>query len=147
MHELAVGEDRDRGRAAAHVDAGGTHFELVVDQRRKPAGIGRRDHALDRQVRAVDAEFQVAQRGGVAGQHMHVDAERVADHAARIAHAALAIEREAGRQRMHHLALGLQRLLGAGGEHALDVGRIGLVAAEIDGGGIGRRSSGGRRSG
>ena len=61
----------------------------------------------------------------------------VADHAARIANAALAVEREAGRQRMHDLALGLERLLGAGGEHALDVGRLDLMAAEIDGRGEG----------
>ena len=64
---------------------------------------------------------------------MHVDAERVADHAARIAHAALGVEREADGQRMDDLALGLERLLGAGAEHALDVGLVGLVAAKIDG--------------
>ena len=114
MHELAFGEDRDRGRAAAHVDAGRAELHLVVDQRRKPAGIGRRDHALDRQMAAVDAELEIAQRRGVGGHHMHVDAERVADHAARIADAALAVERVADRQRMHDLALGPQRLLGAG---------------------------------
>ena len=33
---------------------------------------------------------------------------------------------------MHDLAVGLQRLLGAGAQHALDVGAVGLVAAEID---------------
>jgi hypothetical protein len=132
MDELAFREDRDRGRAAAHVDAGGTHFGLVVDERRQAACIGRRDHALDGEVRAVDAQFEIAQRRAVAGQHMHVDAELVADHAARIAHAALGVEREADRQRMDDLALGAQRLLGAGGQHALDVGFACFVAAEID---------------
>ncbi len=125
-------EDRNRRRAAAHVDAGRAHLQLVVDQRRKPAGIGRRDHALDRQMRAVDAQFEIAQRRRVAGQHMHVDAKRVADHAARIADAALAVERERHRQRMHDLPVGLERLLGAGRQHPLDVGRVGFVAAEID---------------
>ena len=86
---------------------------------------------------AVDAQLEIAQRRGVAGQHMHVDAKLAADHAARIADAALAVERETGRQRMDDLALRLQRLLGAGGEHALDVGGIDLVTAEIDRGGKG----------
>ena len=75
MDELAVGKHRDRGRAAAHVDAGRAHLQFVVDQRGKPAGIGRRHHALDRKMRAVDAELEIAQRRCVAGQHMHVDAE------------------------------------------------------------------------
>ena len=46
---------------------------------------------------------------------------------------------------MDHLALGLQRLLGAGGENALDVGLVGLMAAEIDRWPRRFRFSGGRR--
>ena len=111
MHELAVGEDRDGRRAAAHVDAGGAEFGLVVDQRGKPAGVGRCNHALDRQMRAVDAELEIAERRRVGGHHVHVDAERLAEHAARIVHAALAVERVAGRQRMQDLPLGLERRL------------------------------------
>jgi hypothetical protein len=134
MNELAFRKHRNRRRAAAHVDAGAPISSSSSTRAAKTAGIGRRHHALDRQMRAVDGKLQIAHRRGVAGQHMHVDAECVADHAARIAHAAFGIEREADGQRMDHLALGLQRLLGAGAEHALDVGLVGLVAAKIDGG-------------
>jgi hypothetical protein len=68
---------------------------------------------------------------------MHVDAERLADHAARIAHAAFGIEGEIGWQRMDDLALRIERLLGAGAQDALDVGLVDLMAAELDGGGEG----------
>ena len=67
---------------------------------------------------AVDAQFEIAQRRRVAGQHMHVDAERVADHAARIAHAAFAVERVADRQRMDDVrARRLSACLRAGRQH------------------------------
>ena len=73
-------------------------------------------------------------RSGAASarDHMHVDAEPLADHAARIGDAALGVERKADRQRMDDLAPGVERLLAAGGEHAPDVGLLDLVAAEID---------------
>ena len=45
MDELASAKDGDRRRAAADVDAGAAELGLVVDEHRKPAGIGRRDHA------------------------------------------------------------------------------------------------------
>ncbi len=35
---------------------------------------------------------------------------------------------------MDDFALGLQRLLGTGAEHALDVGLVGFMAAKVDGG-------------
>ncbi|MCY1510604.1 hypothetical protein D9M68_449860 [compost metagenome] len=98
MNELAFGKDRDRRRAAAHVDRGTAELDFVVDERCKTASIGGRHHALDREVSAVDAEFQVLERCTLGRQHMHVDAENVAEHGERITDAAFAIEREARRQ-------------------------------------------------
>ena len=66
----------------------------------KAAGVGRGDHALDRQMAAVEAKLEIAERRRVGGDDMHVDAEPAADHAARIGDAALAVERIADRQRM-----------------------------------------------
>ena len=67
---------------------------------------------------------------------MHVDAEFVAEHAERVANSPLAVEREAGRQRMQGRVLVRERLLRGGDQHPAQVGRVDLVAAEIDRGGI-----------
>ncbi len=40
VDELALGEDRDRRRAAAHVDGGAAEFDLIIDQGSQAAGIG-----------------------------------------------------------------------------------------------------------
>ena len=62
VDELASREHGDRRRAAAEVDAGAAELRLVVDQRGQAAGIGRGDHALDRQVAAVDGKLEIAER-------------------------------------------------------------------------------------
>jgi hypothetical protein len=54
-------------------------------------------------MRAVDAEFEIADRRRIGRHDMHVDAEPIAHQAARIAHTALAVERKPGRQRMDDL--------------------------------------------
>ena len=53
---------------------------------------------------------------------MHVDAKPSTDHAARIADAALVVERISDRQRVQDRAALADRMAAAGGEHALDVG-------------------------
>ena len=96
---------------------------------------------------AVDAELEIAERRASPVTTCMSTPSALADHAARVAHAAFAVEREADRQRMDDLALGVQRLLGAGGEHAPDVGLVDLVAAEIDarGEGLALQPAGSRR--
>ena len=79
----------DGRRAAAEVDAGAAELGLVVDERRQAAGIGRGDDGLDREMAAVDAELEIAERRRVGGDDVHVDAEALADHAARIGDAAI----------------------------------------------------------
>ena len=84
---------------------------------------------------ALDRQHQVARRGDVGGDHVHVDAEARAEHAARIADAVDAVERIADRQRMQHGAAVAHRMPAAGGEHAGDVALGDGRADDIDGGG------------
>ena len=107
---------------------------IAADQRGKPAGIRGRDHPLDRQVRTVDAEFEIAQRCRITGQDMHVHTQRVTDHAQRIADAALAVKRVARRQRMNDVALGGHGLAGSGQQNLPDVGAFGFMPTKVDGG-------------
>ena len=64
---------------------------------------------------------------------MHVDAEPLADHAARVGDAALAVERVADGQRMDDGAAGDDGVVAAGGEHAADILLGDRLAGEIDG--------------
>ena len=66
------------------IDDGDAHLGLVVDERRKARGVGRRDHRLDAEMAALDREHEVARRRGLGGDDMEVDAEALADHAARL---------------------------------------------------------------
>ncbi len=53
-------KDADRRRSAAEIDDGRAELGLVVDQRRQPRRIGRRDHRLDAQMAALDHQHEVA---------------------------------------------------------------------------------------
>lgn len=122
--------------AAAHVDAGAAEFDFVVDQSRKTAGVRCGNHALDREMGAVDAEFEVLQRGALGRQNMHVDTEDIAEHGERIADATLAIQREACWQRVEDGTVLTQRLLAGDGKHLAQVVGIDFLATEIDGRGV-----------
>ena len=134
VHELAVVEDGERRRAAAHVDAGDAELRLVVDERGKAGCVGRGDHRLHLEMAAVDGELEIAQRRFVGGDDVDVDAERLAEHADRIGKAAIAVERIADRQSMQHDAPLAHRMRAAGAEQALDVG-LGDRAADVHAGG------------
>ena len=84
VDEVAAGEDADARRAAAHIDDGATHLGLVVDERRKAGGVRRRDHRLDAEMAALDREHEVARRRSLGADDVEIDAEALADHAARI---------------------------------------------------------------
>ena len=72
---------------------------------------------------------------------------RCAEHAARIADAAIVVERVADRQRMQHGAALAHRMMAAGGEHALDVGVAHGRRLHVHGRGeqLARRAPGGDR--
>ena len=56
--------------------------------------------------------------GDVGGDHVHVDAEPAAEHAARLADAGGGVERIADRQRMQHGAAVAHRMAAGRGQHA-----------------------------
>ncbi|ENN87739.1 hypothetical protein RHSP_46627 [Rhizobium freirei PRF 81] len=136
MHQLTFGKDRDRRRAAAHVDRSAAKLDFVVDESGKAACIGCRHHAFDRKMRTVDAEFEVAKRCALGSYHMHVDAESVAEHRQWIADAALAVERVARRQRMQHGTLLADRLLAGGSQYLFQIVGFDFLPAQVDGRGV-----------
>ena len=79
--------------------------DLVLDEAGEAGGIGADDQRLDFEMRAPDRRGVVAHAGGRGGHDVHVDAEPLADHAARIADAAAVVDREADRDRMDDLAV------------------------------------------
>ena len=81
---------------------------------------------------AFDGEHEIARRGGVAAEDMHIGAELFADHASWILDAARLAEREADRQGMQHGAPVAGAARRAGLEHAMDVGLRHGAAAERD---------------
>ena len=78
------------------------------------------------------SQHQVAHGGDVGGDHVHVDAEAVAEHAARIADAGGGIERVADGQRMQHGAPAAHRMATGGRQHARDLGFGDGAAGKID---------------
>src|SRR3546814_16167447 len=81
-------------------------------------------------MRAADAGRDVPYRPGLGGDDVHVDAEPVAEHAARVANAAIAVDRVAERDEVNHLAPVGGELRAALGEGTADVDVLDLVAAE-----------------
>ena len=132
MDAIAAVEDGDRGGAAAEIDQRAAELGLVVDEHRQAAGIGRGDQRLDREMAAVDAELEIAERRRVGGDHVHVDAEPLAEHAARVGDAAVGVERIADRQRVDDGAARRDRMAAPGGKHAADIGFLDLLAGEGD---------------
>src|SRR4029079_6785945 len=108
---------------------------LVVGERRKAAGIGRRHHRLDREMAAVDAKFEIAKWRRLGRDDVHVDAETLAEHAARIADAAVGVERIASRQRMNDGAAFGHRMAAASGKTPADID-LGYRAGKRDAGRI-----------
>jgi hypothetical protein len=59
MHEAAAEEDRDGGRAGAHVDHRRAKIGLVVGKDGKAGDVGTCHHGLDVEVAALDREHQL----------------------------------------------------------------------------------------
>ncbi len=132
VNEFAFREDGNRRRAAAHVDAGCTHFGFITDQSRQAACIRRCHDGFDRQMAAIDAKLEIAQRSGISRQHVHIDAKAVAQHALRVTYTALAVKRIADGQRVNEMTFCGQSLLRAGCENTANIGLLDLMTAEID---------------
>ena len=100
MDQPPGGEHADSRRSAAEIDDRRAKFGLVVDQRRKARGVGRRDHGLDPKMTSLDHQHEVARRRRVAGGDMEVDPELLANHAFRIVYV-LASRRGKSRSAAH----------------------------------------------
>ena len=125
VDEAAGGEHGSRGGAGADVDHGGAEVGLVVGEHALRRDIGRRDHRLHGKMALLDREHQVAGRGRVDGDHVHVDAKAATEHATRIADRMHVVEGKADRQRMQHGAALAHRMAASHGEYPLDVGLAG----------------------
>ena len=90
--QFAVEEHGDGRGAAAHVDMGHAQVFLVLDQAGEGRGVGRDHLGLDIQVTAGDGRLQGAHGAGAGADDMHVHAQALAKHAARVAHAAVAVD-------------------------------------------------------
>src|SRR3546814_7292019 len=93
----------------------------------RSGSVGRHHEGGRLQVAALDAGADVAHRARRGGDDVHVDAQLVAEHAARVPDAAVAVDRIAGRDRMDHLpavvvVLALQLGLVAVGQRPAQVG-------------------------
>ncbi len=80
----------------------------------------------------IDAELEIAQWRSICGQHMHIDAEAIAQHAERIANTAFTIKRVANRQRMNEVTFCCKRLLRTSGQHAANISLFDFMTAKID---------------
>ena len=70
---------------------------------------------------ALDREEQIAGRRLIAGRDVEIDAELFADHVLGLADAGHAVERKAGRQRVHDDAAASEMMRGRSLQHAMNV--------------------------
>ena len=131
-NQIAVKKHPDRRRPAAHVDHRHAEVDLVLDQAREAGGVGADDQRLDVEVRAPDRRAVIAHPGGCSGHHVHVDAEPLAIHAARVANAAALVDREPDRHRVNDLAVARLAQQIALIEHALQFDLADLAPGNAD---------------
>ena len=130
--QIAVEKHRDRRRSAAHVDHRHAEADLVLDEAGEAGGIGTDGQRLDLEMRAPDRRGMIAHPGGRRGHHVHVDAEPLAIHAARVADAAAVVDREPDRHRVDDLAVARLAQQVALVEHPLQFGLADLVPGDAD---------------
>ena len=104
-NQIPVEEHADRRRSAAHVDNGDAETDLVLHEAGEPRGVGADNESLDLEMRAPNGGGVVAHAGCARRHHMHVDAEPLAEHAARITDAAAVVDRKPHRDGMDDLTI------------------------------------------
>ena len=103
--QSAVEEHADRRGPTAHIDDGHAEIDFVVDEARQAGGIGTDDEGVDGEMGAADRRAVIAHAGGARSDHVHVDAQPLAEHAAWVANAAAVVDRKADWNRMDDLAV------------------------------------------
>ncbi len=93
----------DRRRAAAHIDDRDAEVHLVLDEAGETGGVGADDEGIDIEHRPRHRGAVVAHRARGGGDDVHVDAEPLADHAARVSNAAAVVDRKPDRDGVNDL--------------------------------------------
>ena len=124
-------KDRNRGRAAAHIDTGSAQLLLVFDQRRIARGIGRGGNPGKFQIAALNTAHQVLHRAGVHRQHMHIHRQRLTQLAAWIRKPRTIIKGKVHRLRMQHLAARTVFRHLTGGKHLGNLGFRDLLTVQL----------------
>ena len=88
MYECAFEEHGDRRDAATHVDDGRAKLHLVRREHGKATGVRGKERAGDGEPAAFDGKFEILQRRRPHRDAVHLHADALAEHAARVAHAA-----------------------------------------------------------
>ena len=132
MLDRAAAEDRDVGRAAAHVDEADAELLLVLGQH----GVARREllehDVLDREAAALHALDDVLRGADGARHEMHLGFEPHARHADRLADAFLRVDDEFLRQHVDDALIGRDRDGARRVDDALDVAGADLFVANRD---------------
>ena len=98
VDDVALAEDGDVGRAAAHVDDGRAEFAFVVDQDGQAGGHGGADEVGDVELAPFDGDDEVAQRRRPGVYGVQADGELVAVQAAGVSDAVGVVDGEAERE-------------------------------------------------
>src|SRR5688572_29330155 len=86
---LEHGEGRD---TATHINDGAAKVHFIFHERGKTCRIRRNTERGDIEVRTFDTGGNVAQCSLITGHEVNINAHRVAEHAARVADAVMAID-------------------------------------------------------
>ena len=124
MDKRALGKDRHRRRAAAHIDADGAKVHLVLFEGRKARGEGRRHDPFERQVRQIGAVTQGGEGGFSHRDDQKLQRQLPPVQMARVLDGALAINRPGDGQEVDDAPTRRARL----GQSQLDAARQIMIA-------------------
>ena len=139
MADLALEEDRDVGGAGAHLHERDAQLLLVVGEHAERARERLEHELLHAVARALDGFAQVHRRRRPDGDEVHLGLEARTDHADRVAHADVLVDRVFLRDRMNELAVLRDRLRAGDGIGAFHVGARDLGAGHRRDAGAGHR--------
>ena len=129
---LSLVEDRDVGRAGAHLDESDAELLFVFGEHAERAG-ERLEHQLAHVVaRPLDRFPQIHRRRSADGDEIHLRLEAGADHSDRVAHSGAAIHRVFLGNRVQQLAVLRNRLRAGDVVGAIDVRLGDLLAVHGD---------------
>ena len=121
MLEIAAPKHRNAGGAATAIDHDNALIRLILFENSETGRIGRGDDRLNLKMAAFDGKHQIAGCRRVGARHMHIHAQPVGDHAARLFHGGIAVEPVASWQRMKNRPARCDRMNRCGIHGPLDI--------------------------